>query len=139
MTTTDDGALDSPWRVVPRRLGESWSRAFHRAWEQPSIRVDIACPNCGVRALRQFYIRHRRATPAELAAAPQWLQDKIRRNVNPADGVEWCAHCHLFNHVRDKSAPPWWPESVAGVEPGDSDAERIMDIVTAYLAEHDDL
>ncbi|WP_033443249.1 hypothetical protein [Saccharothrix sp. NRRL B-16314] len=139
MTTADDGARDSRWQVVPRRFGESWSQAFHRAWEQPSIRVDSPCPNCGVTALRQFYVRHRRADPAELAAAPQWLQDKARRNVNPADGVEWCAHCHLFDHVMDKSAPPWWPESVAGVEAGDNRVKRIIDTVTAYLAEHGDL
>lgn len=54
MTTADDGVLGSPWRVVPHRLAELWSQAFHRAWEQPSIRIDIACPNCGVTALREL-------------------------------------------------------------------------------------
>ncbi|GAA3465361.1 hypothetical protein ACFFSW_17430 [Saccharothrix longispora] len=138
MAMADDGALDSPWRVVPHRLGASWSKAFRRAREQPSIRVDVACPDCGVTALRQFYVRHRKADPAELATAPQWLQDRARRNANAADGVEWCAHCRLFDHVKDKSAPPWWPESTAGVEPGTGDVHRIIGVVTAYLSAHGD-
>jgi hypothetical protein len=69
------------------------------------------------------------------------MQERAARNVDAADGVEWCAHCHIYSHIKDKSAPPWWPDTVAGVERG-SDHRPVEDIigaVTVYLAEHGDV
>ncbi|WP_158852932.1 hypothetical protein [Saccharothrix deserti] len=136
MTKPDD-IVDGAWWVVPRELGRQWSEVFRHAWNQPSIRVEAPYPNCGVRALHQFYVRHRRADPAKLAQAPQWLQEKARRYVNGADGLEWCAHCRVYNHIMDKSVPPWWPESVEGI--GRGAPEYVMEAVTAHVVAHGDL
>jgi hypothetical protein len=129
------------WHVVPREVLEQWDVVFNAAYrEHHGIRLDAACPNCGTVALRQFYIRHLRVDPASFTNEPAWMRERAARNVDGADGLEWCAHCHIYDHIKDKSAPPWWPDTVAGVERGDGyTAEGVMGAVMAYLAEHGDV
>jgi hypothetical protein len=129
------------WRVVPREVGERWWAVFQLAFrEHRGIRLDVACPHCGTAALHQFYIRHRMADPAALAKRPLWMQERAARLIDAADGVEWCAHCRIYNHVVDKSAPPWWPDAVAEIERGyNGRVEHVFDVVAAYLAEHGDV
>ncbi|GAA0209137.1 hypothetical protein GCM10010492_03530 [Saccharothrix mutabilis subsp. mutabilis] len=128
------------WRVMPSGASEAWTRLFGRAWHEPGIRVDAACPNCGQRGLHQFYIRHEAVSEVDREVASEWLRERIRKAENAADGVEWCQQCRIFDHVQDKAAPPWWPLAVAEIKVSPKSApEHVIDSVALFLAEHEDL
>ncbi|MFD9733275.1 hypothetical protein [Umezawaea sp. NPDC059074] len=128
------------WCVVPSGVSEQWGTVFLAAFREcRGIRLGEACPHCGIVALRQFYIRHQFVDPESLSGEPAWMRERVARLVDAADGLEWCANCRIYDDIKDKSAPSWWPDSVAGVERGSAyEVEGVIDVVTVYLAEHGD-
>ncbi|MCC8251599.1 hypothetical protein [Saccharothrix luteola] len=129
----------SKWRVVPSDLVAQWLEVFDAAWSQSSVRVGGVCPNCHERALHHFYIRHKMLNEWQSSSTFEGEREGVHRQKDAADSIEWCAHCNIYNYVKDQGAPPRWPETFVGVENGGNHTvASVIDAVMNHIVKYGD-